>query len=60
MALEHKEQWKEMSLNHLEGRTAGFFCYGAEGGDEMDETVSPKILQHKNYFNPEKEPFENN
>jgi multimeric flavodoxin WrbA len=59
MTLEHTEQWKEMSLNHLEGRTAGFFCYGDEGGDEMDETGRPKILQHKKYFDPEKEPFEN-
>ena len=59
MALEHTEQWKEMSLNHLEGRTAGFFCYGDEGGDEMDDTGRPKILEHKKYFDPEKEPFEN-
>lgn len=59
MALEHTEQWKEMSLNHLEGRTAAFFCYGDEGGDEMDETGRPEILKHKNYFNPEEEPFKN-
>jgi multimeric flavodoxin WrbA len=59
MALEHSEQWKTISLNHLEGRTAAFFCYGDEGGDETDDTGSPKILQHKNYFYPEKEPFEN-
>jgi multimeric flavodoxin WrbA len=32
MALEHTEQWEEMSVNHLEGRTAAFFCYGDEGG----------------------------
>ncbi len=59
MALEHTEQWKKMSVNHLEGRTAAFFCYGDEGGDEMDEAKRPKILEHKNYFNPEEEPFEN-
>ncbi len=59
MALEHSEVWKTMSLNHLEGRTAAFFCYGDEGGDELDETGRPKILEHKNYFNPEEEPFEN-
>ncbi len=59
MELEHTEQWKEMSLNHLEGRTAAFFCYGDEGGDEMDENNVPKILQHKNYFNGATEPFEN-
>jgi multimeric flavodoxin WrbA len=59
IALEHTEEWKRMSLNHLEGRTAGFFCYGDEGGDEMDETGRPKILLHKHYFDPDKEPFEN-
>lgn len=59
MALEHTEQWKALSLNHLEGRTAAFFCYGDEGGDELDETGRPKILQHKNYFDPGQEPFEN-
>jgi multimeric flavodoxin WrbA len=59
MALEHTEEWKAMSLNRLEGRTAAFFCYGDEGADEMDETGRPKILQHKNYFDPQKEPFAN-
>ncbi|MBC7744613.1 MAG: flavodoxin family protein [Flavobacterium sp.] len=59
MALEHAPQWKEMSLNHLEGRTAGFFCYGDEGGDELDVSGRPKILENPNYFDPENEPFEN-
>ncbi|KAA3436930.1 NAD(P)H-dependent oxidoreductase [Rufibacter hautae] len=57
MALEHAPEWETMSLNHLEGRTAGFFCYGDEGGDEMDETGRPKLLRHKYYFDPEQEPF---
>ncbi|MDQ3049440.1 MAG: NAD(P)H-dependent oxidoreductase [Bacteroidota bacterium] len=57
MALEHTEKWKELSINHLEGRTAAFFCYGDQGGDEMDEQGIPKILQHKDYFDPNKEPF---
>ncbi|PSR53767.1 hypothetical protein AHMF7605_09640 [Adhaeribacter arboris] len=57
MALEHQEKWQHMSQNHLEGRTAAFFCYGDEGADEMDETGRPKILRHKHYFNPENEPF---
>lgn len=56
MALEHTELWKELSINHLEGRTAGFFCYGDQGGDEMDEN-NPKILQHKKYFDGRSEPF---
>ena len=57
--LEQSDLWKELSLNHLEGRTAAFFCYGDEGGNELDENGRPKILQHKNYFDPQHEPFEN-
>jgi len=59
MALEHTEQWKSMSLNHLEGRTAGFFCYGDQGGDELDDSGRPRILMRKHYFHPEAEPFDN-
>ena len=58
MALEHTALWEELSVNHLEGRTAGFFCYGDEGGDEMDENNVPKILKHKNYFDGEAEIFD--
>ena len=57
MLLEHTELWKSLSVNHLEGRTAGFFCYGDRGGDEMDENNVPKILKHKNYFDGKSEPF---
>ena len=57
--LEHSEQWKELTLNHLEGRSAAFFCYGDGGGDELDESGRPKILRHKEYFNPAEEPFKN-
>ena len=59
MELEHSEKWKELQINHLEGRTAGFFCYGDDGGDEFNEEGRPKILRHKEYFNPDEEPFEN-
>ncbi len=58
MALEHTKKWKELSVNHLEGRTAAFFCYGDDGGDEINENGRPKILKHEEYFNPEEEPFE--
>ena len=58
MALEHSDAWAELSVNHLEGRTAGFFCYGDGGGDELDESGRPKKLQHKGWFDPEEEPFE--
>ncbi len=58
-ALEHSPQWADLSVNHLEGRTAGFFCYGDGGGDEMDDAGRPKLLRNKDYFNPTAEPFEN-
>jgi multimeric flavodoxin WrbA len=60
MKLEHSAEWEKLSQNHLEGRTAAFFCYGDGGGDELDEAGRPKILKHKHYFNPEDEPFTDN
>ena len=57
MKLEHSPEWKKVSVNHLEGRTAGFFCYGDGGGEEMDESGRPKILQHPEYFDAPNEPF---
>ena len=59
MQLEHSPEWKELSVNHLEGRTAGFFCYGDGGGDELDESGRPKILRHPEWFDPCAEPFDN-
>lgn len=59
MKLEHQPEWKDLSLNHLEGRTAAFFCYGDGGGDELDDAGRPKVLKNKNYFNPVNEPFKN-
>ncbi|CAA9354518.1 MAG: Multimeric flavodoxin WrbA [uncultured Gemmatimonadetes bacterium] len=58
MALEHSPEWEELSINHLEGRTAGFFCYGDEGADEVGEDGRPKKLRHKGYFDPSAEPFQ--
>ena len=58
MKLEHSPEWEALSVNHLEGRTAGFFCYGDGGGDELDGSGRPKKLRHKEYFDPESEPFE--
>jgi multimeric flavodoxin WrbA len=57
--LEHSPEWEKYSVNHLEGRTAAFYCYGDAGGDELDETGRPLLLRHKQYFNPDAEPFEN-
>ena len=59
MALEHSSEWEALSQNHLEGRTAAFFCYGDGGGDELDQNGRPKILQHKEYFDAATEPFAN-
>jgi hypothetical protein len=55
--LEHSPQWRELSQNHLEGRTAAFFCYGDGGGDELDESGRPRALRHPHYFDPVREPF---
>jgi multimeric flavodoxin WrbA len=59
MRLEHSPEWPALHRNHLEGRTAAFFCYGDGGGDELDESHRPNILQHRDYFNPAEEPFDN-
>jgi hypothetical protein len=58
MQLEHSDEWPKLSLNHLEGRTAAFFCYGDGGGDELDRAGRPKILRHPEYFDPDEEPFD--
>jgi hypothetical protein len=56
--LEHSPRWRELSVNHLEGRTAAFFCYGDGGGDEIDERGYPKALRHREWFDPSREPFD--
>ena len=59
MALEQSPEWEALNINHLEGRTAAFFCYTDEGGNEMGEDGRPRLLRHKHYFDPADEPFEN-
>lgn len=56
MMLEHSPEGAELSRNHLEGRTAGFFCYGDAGGDELDPSGRPILLRRKAYFDPKEEP----
>jgi hypothetical protein len=56
--LEHSAEWAALSLNHLEGRTAAFFCYGDGGADEVADDGRPRLLRHKTYFDPDHEPFE--
>jgi hypothetical protein len=57
MALEQSPEWEHLSRNHLEGRTAAFFCHGDAGGDEIGPDGRPKKLRHKEYFDPGREPF---
>jgi multimeric flavodoxin WrbA len=57
MALERSAEWEELSRNHLEGRTAAFFCYGDAGANEIAPGGRPKLLLHPHYFDPEREPF---
>lgn len=56
-SLEKSPQWQELSRNHLEGRTAAFFCYGDEGANEIGADGRPKKLEHKAWFDAEEEPF---
>lgn len=58
MQLERSPEWEGLCRNHLEGRTAAFFCYGDAGGDELGDDGRPRILRHKRYLDPEREPFE--
>jgi hypothetical protein len=55
--LEHSPRWRELSVNHLEGRTAAFFGYGDGGGDELDADGRPRALRHPAWFDPKSEPF---
>lgn len=57
MRLEHSPEWSELSVNHLEGRTAAFFCYNDQGANEIDDDGRPRKLRHKGWFNPGDEPF---
>jgi hypothetical protein len=58
MALERSPEWRELSVNHLEGRTAAFFLYGDGGGDELGPDGRPRLLRHPQWFDPDAEPFD--
>jgi hypothetical protein len=60
MRLEHSPEWSDLSVNHLEGRTAAFFCYGDAGANELGGDGRPKKLRHKEWFPADEEPFEDN
>lgn len=57
MALETAPEWEALSQNHLEGRTAAFFCYSDAGANEMAPDGRPKKLRHPHWFDPDAEPF---
>jgi hypothetical protein len=57
-ALEKSPMWRDLTKNHLEGRSAAFFCYGNVGADELDEQRRPRILQHRQWFDPAAEPYQ--
>ncbi|MEP7156362.1 MAG: NAD(P)H-dependent oxidoreductase [Betaproteobacteria bacterium] len=56
--LEHEERWKALALNHMEGRTAGFFCYGDDATEERNPDGRPRYIapEHAHYFDPAQEP----
>jgi hypothetical protein len=57
-ALERSPLWRSLSRNHLEGRSAAFFCYGNEGANELGPDLRPRILKHKPWFDPGDEPYD--
>ncbi len=56
--LERSPQWKRLTRNHLEGRTAGFFTYCDGGANEMGEDGRPRLVKEKAWFDPKKEPYQ--
>jgi hypothetical protein len=56
-ALERSPLWREISRNHLSGRTAAFFCYGDDGANEEDGHGKPKHLEHPDWFDASQHPM---
>lgn len=56
-ALERSPLWRELSKNHLSGRTAAFFCYGDDGANEEDGKGMPKNLEHPEWFDAAQHPM---
>ena len=57
-ALERSPLWRELTRNHLEGRTAAFFYYGNEGGHDVESDGRPRILTQKAWFASDAEPYQ--
>ncbi|WP_425995958.1 NAD(P)H-dependent oxidoreductase [Caulobacter sp. DWR1-3-2b1] len=58
-ALERSPQWRRLTRNHLEGRTAAFFTYCDGGANEIGEDGRPLLVQRKDWFDPAQEPYRN-
>jgi hypothetical protein len=56
-ALERSPLWREISRNHLSGRTAAFFCYGDDGANEEDGKGMPQHLEHPEWFDASQHPM---
>jgi hypothetical protein len=56
-ALERSPLWREISRNHLAGRTAAFFCYGDDGANEEDGKGMPQHLAHPEWFDAARHPM---
>jgi multimeric flavodoxin WrbA len=56
-ALERSPQWRGLTKNHLEGRTAAFFTYCDGGANEIGDDGRPKLVKHKAWFDPVEEPY---
>jgi hypothetical protein len=57
-ALERSPQWRQLTRNHLEGRTAAFFTYCDGGGIEIGDDARPKLVKNKDWFDPAEEPYQ--
>ena len=56
-ALERSPLWRDISKNHLSGRTAAFFCYGDDGANEEDGNGMPAKLAHPEWFDAKEHPM---
>ena len=56
-ALERSPQWRRLTRNHLEGRTAAFFTYCDGGANEPGEDGRPRLIKRKDWFDPDQEPY---
>ena len=43
---------RTLSRNHLEGRTAAFFCYGTAAATSSTRSAGRSMLRHKEWFDP--------